>query len=78
MDWTEWFSHMAGEHPRCPEYLGLTIAEVTEHLAPHELRVIDADRIESSEGRTYLTAERRADRVNVLVQDGIVTSAAKF
>jgi 4'-phosphopantetheinyl transferase EntD len=59
-------------------HLGLTIAQVAERVAPHRLRVIDADQIEASEGRVYLTADLRADRVNVLVQDGIVTSAATF
>ena len=30
MDWPGWFARIAGDHPRCPEHLGLTAAEVSK------------------------------------------------
>ena len=79
MDWIEWFDRMAREHPRCDEYIGMTVAGVREQVDIVDLRVIDADEIEGREGgRMFLTADLRSGRVNVLVQGGLVTAAARF
>jgi hypothetical protein len=78
VDWVEWFDQMAGEHPRCPEYVGLSVVEVTEQVGSQGLRIIDTNQVETSGGRMFLTADLRANRVNVLVRDGIVTAAARF
>ena len=78
MDWPGWYARMAGDHPRRPEYLGLAAAEASKQVRSQRLRVIDTDQIEPSGGRVFLTADLRADRVNLLIQDGVVTSAARL
>jgi hypothetical protein len=79
VDWIEWFDRMARGHPRCDEYIGMTVAGVREQVDIVDLRVIDADEVEGRKGgRMFLTADLRSGRVNVLVQGGLVTAAAKF
>ena len=78
MDWVKWFDQTARKHPWCPEYLGLTVAEVTKRVDPQRLRVIDTNEAENARGRLFLTSDLRPDRVNVLVQNGVITAAARF
>jgi hypothetical protein len=81
VDWMEWFDRMAGEHPKCDEYLGLTLAEVKQRVDSQHLRIMDANEAEAAAEagrRLAFTSDLRHDRVNVLVQDGMVTAAAKF
>jgi len=73
-----WFDQQAGRHPRCNQYLGLTVAEVRLQVNDQDLRIIDTRVVETAGGRLFLTSDLRSDRVNVLVQDGMVTAAATF
>ena len=53
VDWMTWFDRMAGEHPRCDEYLGLTLAEVTQQVDSKHMRIVDTNEAEASAaGRT--------------------------
>jgi hypothetical protein len=77
MDWIVWFNERAGRHPRCDEYVGLSVTEVTQRVGAEHLRILDTNDVQVS-GRIFVTSDLRLDRVNVLVQDGVVTAAAKF
>jgi len=68
-------------HPSCDEYVGLTLAEVRQQVDSQHLRVMDMNEVEAAAdaGRTVaLTSDLRPNRVNVLVQDGVVTAAGRF
>jgi hypothetical protein len=77
VDLIAWFNKQASERPRCDEYVGLTVQEVTERVGAEHLRVVDTDQATAT-GRLFLTSDLRHDRVNVFVRDGLVTAAAKF
>ena len=81
MDWIEWFDRMAGEHPRCDEFVGLPLAQVSLQVNSLNLRVVDAEESEAATAAGKISvfhSDYRVNRVNVLVQKGVVTAAAKF
>lgn len=77
----EWFDRMTGEHPRCDEYLGLTVAEVRQSVDSQHLRIMDTNEAEAAAEagrRLAFMSDLHPNRVNVLVQDGLVIAAARF
>ncbi len=72
---------MAGDHPRCDQFVGLPLAEVSSQVPNFNLRVVDAEESEAaaSAGKIRVFhSDYRPNRVNVLVQKGVVTAAARF
>jgi hypothetical protein len=72
---------MAGNHPRCDEFVGLPVAEVSLRVSRFNLRIVDVEEEEAAAAagiRRVFHSDYRRDRVNILVQDGIVRAAAKF
>jgi hypothetical protein len=81
VDWIDWFDRMAGGSPRCREFVGLSLAEVRSQVDSFQLRIVDAEEAEAAAAAGTIQvfhSDHRSDRVNVLVQKGVVTAAAKF
>jgi hypothetical protein len=68
---------MAGEHPRCDEFVGLSQAQVSLQVNSFNLRVVDAEASEAAAAAGKIGvfhSDHRPNRVNVLVQQGVVTA----
>jgi hypothetical protein len=80
-DYLGWFSTMAGDAPRRPDYVGLRRSDAIE-LARQDprlaVRTLDLDALQDDGPRRMWTADGRRDRLNIVISDGIVVAAAMF
>jgi hypothetical protein len=79
-DRLEVFARWADGHPKCPEYIGLPLAEAIQMAESsgraEGMRVMDLD--SSGPSRQYWTMDLRPNRLNMVVRDGAVIAAALF
>jgi hypothetical protein len=75
----EIFERWAEHRPRCPEYIGLSRAEAVEVARKagraERMRIMDLD---SGQEMLPWTSDLSPNRLNVVVRDGKVVSAALF
>ncbi len=81
VDWVAWFDRVAGGSPRCDEYIGLLVPEISSQVGRGNLRVVDIEENEASAAAGVIRVfhdDHHPDRVNVLVREGVVIAAAQF